>query len=318
MFALYRSGRQADALRSFQEARSALVDELGHRAGARAAAARARDAPPGSVARPGRDRDSRAFAARRGRGRRGARRPARAGRAARAPPGAGADRRVPGLVGGRARAGRRASSERARSASPRTVRSPGRRASRPRARATRTVRLATEQDVDLLLLHGTRELLDDPATRAVLAAAPCDVGVLVGRDGTNTVRARSSCPSEERSTTGRRSRSGRGSRARSRCRSDWSDRARSSATPAACSRAPRSPRSARSASPQSRLLVAPGADALVRGRKRRCAGRRRADRAVAARGARRGPDGGRRGRRDLRCCWSAAGSAPEASPRTRA
>lgn len=48
------------------------------------------------------------------------------------------------------------------------------------------VRLATEQDVDLLLLHGTRELLDDPATRTVLAAAPCDVGVLVGRDGTNT------------------------------------------------------------------------------------------------------------------------------------
>jgi DNA-binding SARP family transcriptional activator len=44
------------------------------------------------------------------------------------------------------------------------------------------VRLATEQDVDLLLLAGSPRPLEDPATRAVLAAVPCDVGVLVGRE----------------------------------------------------------------------------------------------------------------------------------------
>jgi DNA-binding SARP family transcriptional activator len=46
------------------------------------------------------------------------------------------------------------------------------------------LRLATEQDVDLLLLAGSRTPLDDELTRALLDAAPCDVGVLVERDGT--------------------------------------------------------------------------------------------------------------------------------------
>ena len=44
------------------------------------------------------------------------------------------------------------------------------------------VRLAAEQDVDLLVLAGSQPPLEDPVTRAVLAAAPCDVGVLVGRE----------------------------------------------------------------------------------------------------------------------------------------
>ena len=44
------------------------------------------------------------------------------------------------------------------------------------------VRLTTEQDVALLLLAGSRSPLEETALRAVLAAAPCDVGVLVERD----------------------------------------------------------------------------------------------------------------------------------------
>ena len=51
-----------------------------------------------------------------------------------------------------------------------------------RGAAEDAVRLATEQDVDLLLVAGSRSPLEDAATRMVLAGAPCDVGVLVGRD----------------------------------------------------------------------------------------------------------------------------------------
>jgi hypothetical protein len=42
------------------------------------------------------------------------------------------------------------------------------------------VRIASEQDVDLLLVDG-RPDLDDPVLETVLARAPCDVGVYVGR-----------------------------------------------------------------------------------------------------------------------------------------
>jgi DNA-binding SARP family transcriptional activator len=41
------------------------------------------------------------------------------------------------------------------------------------------VRLAGEQDVDLLIVEAPASLLDDPVLRAVLETAPCDVGVLV-------------------------------------------------------------------------------------------------------------------------------------------
>jgi DNA-binding SARP family transcriptional activator len=43
------------------------------------------------------------------------------------------------------------------------------------------VRIATEQDVDLLLIDG-RHGLDEPVLEAVLARAPCDVAVRIGRD----------------------------------------------------------------------------------------------------------------------------------------
>lgn len=45
------------------------------------------------------------------------------------------------------------------------------------------VRIASEQDVDLVLVEAPPALLDDPALQAVLLAAPCDVGVLAWRDG---------------------------------------------------------------------------------------------------------------------------------------
>ena len=51
-----------------------------------------------------------------------------------------------------------------------------------RSAAGDAVRLATEQEADLLLLAGGRAPLEDPVIRAVLVRAPCDVGVLVGRD----------------------------------------------------------------------------------------------------------------------------------------
>ena len=43
------------------------------------------------------------------------------------------------------------------------------------------VRIATEQDVDLMLVEAPSSLLDDPTVRATLLAAPCDVGVLATR-----------------------------------------------------------------------------------------------------------------------------------------
>ena len=44
------------------------------------------------------------------------------------------------------------------------------------------VRLATEQDVDFLLVAGRGSPLEHATTRAVLLSAPCDVGVLISRD----------------------------------------------------------------------------------------------------------------------------------------
>ena len=43
------------------------------------------------------------------------------------------------------------------------------------------VRIATEQDVDLILIDAPARLLDDDQLRIVLLAAPCDVAALVAR-----------------------------------------------------------------------------------------------------------------------------------------
>jgi DNA-binding SARP family transcriptional activator len=45
------------------------------------------------------------------------------------------------------------------------------------------VRLANEQDVDLVLVEAPLALLEDEAVAALLATAPCDVGVLIAGDG---------------------------------------------------------------------------------------------------------------------------------------
>ena len=45
------------------------------------------------------------------------------------------------------------------------------------------VRIASEQDVDLLLVEAPPTFLDDSAVQAVLLAAPCDVGLLAPRSG---------------------------------------------------------------------------------------------------------------------------------------
>ena len=53
MLALYRSGRQAEALEVYRQTRRLLVDELGHRAEPGPSGARAGDPPPGPELAPG-------------------------------------------------------------------------------------------------------------------------------------------------------------------------------------------------------------------------------------------------------------------------
>ena len=111
-------------------------------------------------------------------------------------------------------------------------------------------RLATELDVDLLLADAPDELLiegaPDEQLTAVLEEAPCDVALLVL--GTRRPRAPCSSRSEGPSTTGRRSSSVRGSRGPTACRSGSQApprcRNRASVTRAACSPTVRSPSNA--------------------------------------------------------------------------
>ncbi len=182
MLALYRSGRQADALGSFQDARSTLVDELGIEPGPvlrQLELAILRQDPALDLASTETPERSLLVVAL---GKDGlddllvlaeplARRPSR-------------ELILACLVAGGDALGAtndhlrvRQEELAARDAVVRTA------CFTSSDAAEDAVRLATEQDVDLLLLQAEDSLLDDPVTRAVLAAAPCDVGVLVGRKG---------------------------------------------------------------------------------------------------------------------------------------
>ena len=119
-------------------------------------------------------------------------------------------------------------------------------------------RLATELDVELLLAEAPDELLaegaPDEQLAAVLAEAPCDVALLVPRDA--SPRAPSSSRSGGPSTTGRRSSSARGSHTPTMRRSGSQVlpqcRSKESATRVACFRTARSPSSGSWASRPSR------------------------------------------------------------------
>jgi DNA-binding SARP family transcriptional activator/nucleotide-binding universal stress UspA family protein len=185
MLALYRSGRQADALRSFQEARSALVDALGLEPGPvirQLELAMLRQDPSLQLAEPetpnrsllvvtaGGD-DLEALAALAGPL---ARRPSR-------------ELILAGLVSSKEDLG--PVSDRLRQCQKQLAAdgSVTRIACFTAAdRGKATVRLAVDQDADLLVIHGPDALLDDPAVRTILSEAPCDVGVLIDRSGVSS------------------------------------------------------------------------------------------------------------------------------------
>ena len=126
------------------------------------------------------------------------------------------------------------------------------------APGTELARLAAELDVELLLAEAPEELLvegaPDEQLSALLAETPCDVALLIS--GTERRWVQSSSRSEGPSTTGRQSSSARGLRApptrRSGSQVPPPCRSRAGATPAACSPTARSPSSACSASRPSR------------------------------------------------------------------
>ncbi len=176
MVALYRSGRQADALASYKDARRALVEEVGlepSRSLQELERAILQQDPDLDLGRLGR---SILVAARSGHQLGSllslaeplARRPVKELILTRIVDGAGELAAATGDLreqrsalrnrGVRARAAAFVSAEPARD----------------------LVRLAAEQDVDLVLVDGSPELLLDPMTAELLAGAPCDVAVLVG------------------------------------------------------------------------------------------------------------------------------------------
>jgi len=178
MLALYRGGRQAEALEAYQAARRVLVDELGIEPGEplrELEQAILRQDPSleleSSVA-PERSilvvaLDGRRLDALLTLGEALARRPRRGLIVAR--PVASASELATAAAELEVRRGRLLAMGTAARAAAFTSATPGQDA----------VRFAVEQDVDLLLVDGPPGLLDDPALGAVLAAAPCDVAVLV-------------------------------------------------------------------------------------------------------------------------------------------
>ena len=201
MLALYRSGRQSEALAAYQDARGTLVDEFGIEPTPRPAGARAGDPDAGSISRSGGDCAGRAW------GR------VVPGRSILVVPGDGDHEALVGLAeplahsivphelivarlvdaaaagGGEALA--RASTtlnELRAGLVERNV--PARVAAfTSSAIGEDVVRLASEQAVDLLLLLGrsSEQLAEsvplDDTLRHVLSEAPCDVAVCVFRDG---------------------------------------------------------------------------------------------------------------------------------------
>ena len=109
-------------------------------------------------------------------------------------------------------------------------------------------RIAVEQETDLVVADAPERLLDDTVLAEILRTAPCDVAVSVGSPAAAPCWCRSQAPT----TTGRRSRSAPGWLGRAVIRCGWPGRTTASATPAGCSPAPHWRCSGRSGSRPSR------------------------------------------------------------------
>ena len=180
MLALYRDGRQAEALELYQHTRDTLTEELGIEPGTalqelqRAMLRQDAALAPAKLAEPGRSilvapQDGRDMAALLGLAESLARRPARELILARLVP-LGSD-----VADEAARLSERRQELLGRGLAVRTaVFTTG-------SRGDDLVRLAIEQDVDLLLLDGTHDI-GTAVVEEVLTRAPCDVAVHIGRE----------------------------------------------------------------------------------------------------------------------------------------
>ena len=267
MTALYRSGRQAEALDAYQDARRTLVDELGHRAEPGAPGAGAGDPSAGPVARTSRRRPPPAGRGRRASGRSSSRSPTRRAstRCSRWPSRSCGVRRAswswPGSspdaaeLRRRVRLARRAPvcARSARRRGPRGlvhVDGAGRRAgSARRPSSTSSCCSPTLPTSSWPTEFPTR------SSPPLLAETPCDVALLVPRDATPDGRRAGALRRGGARLGGGRAR--RLARARRPARRSGSPapppcRSRAGATRAGCSRTARSPSSGSSASRPSR------------------------------------------------------------------